>query len=92
MPEAKIGSDACAACALHLSKNDTNSSFVSRYITERIGELVDSPNPEGPFDILARAHAMLLYQVIAVFGGDVSALCLLASLTYYNAPRSGIIT
>jgi hypothetical protein len=63
--------DAYAACALYISRNDINADMVMRHITSRIDELVATPLPTSSIEILARAHAFLLYQVILVFGGDI---------------------
>jgi hypothetical protein len=55
--------------------NDTNASFVGRYITDRANELIHSPIPSDAIAVVARAHALLLYQIIFLFSGDVKLLC-----------------
>ncbi|KAK1456457.1 hypothetical protein CMEL01_16470 [Colletotrichum melonis] len=64
--------DAQACCALYIAKNKINSSFVLRTIQARAHELLASPMPKNRHDILARFHAVLLYQIIRLFDGDIS--------------------
>jgi hypothetical protein len=63
--------DAYAACALYITKNDANIEHVARFVTSRAEELVNSMLPSDPIDILARAHALILYQLMLIFGGDI---------------------
>lgn len=37
----------------------------------RTSEIVSSPNPLKPLDMLARTHALLLYQIMRLFDGDI---------------------
>jgi hypothetical protein len=64
--------DAYAACALYVARNGTNDEFITRFIREHAESLMLSPMPEEPTDLLARAHALMIYQSMLVFGGDVS--------------------
>ncbi|KAF4773935.1 hypothetical protein HER10_EVM0006794 [Colletotrichum scovillei] len=64
--------DAQACCALYITKSKINSSFVLRTIQARAHELLASPMPKNRLDILARFHAILLYQIIRLFDGDIS--------------------
>ncbi|KAF2644689.1 hypothetical protein P280DRAFT_495888 [Massarina eburnea CBS 473.64] len=63
--------DAYAACALAMARTETNATFIARHITERAYELVDQPQPVTPVDILARAHALILYQIILICSNDI---------------------
>lgn len=63
--------DAYAACALYNARNGTNDERVAKYIRERIREMMISSMPHRPTEVLARAHALLLYQIMLVFGGDM---------------------
>jgi hypothetical protein len=63
--------DAHAACALYITKNDTNTEHVARYIASRAEELVTATLPTTQIDILARTQALILYQIMLVFGGDI---------------------
>jgi hypothetical protein len=63
--------DAHAACALYVTRNDNNAEHVARYITSRAEELVNTALPTTPIDILARTQALMLYQIMLVFGGDI---------------------
>lgn len=64
--------DALASCALYNAKNDTNAEFVIRFIMSRAEELVAATAlPTTPIEILARTQALILYQIMLLFGGDV---------------------
>jgi hypothetical protein len=63
--------DAHAACALYIAKNDANSMFVSRHISERALELSSAPLPSLPIEVLARTQALLLYLIMLLFSGDI---------------------
>jgi hypothetical protein len=65
--------DSYAACALYLARNSINTEFVNRFIKTHAEALVNSPLPQQPTEILARAHALMLYGSMLVFGGDISA-------------------
>ncbi|OHE91863.1 hypothetical protein CORC01_12871 [Colletotrichum orchidophilum] len=64
--------DAQACCALYVAKNAKNVPFVLRTIQARAHELLASPIPHERLEILARLHAVLLYQIIRLFDGDIS--------------------
>jgi hypothetical protein len=64
--------DSYAACALHLARNSTNNEFVTGFITSHAEALANSPLPCQPSELLARAHALMLYQSMLVFEGDIS--------------------
>lgn len=63
--------DAQAACALYNAKNQVNSDFVNRHITNRVEELLVTPLPTASAEVAARAHALMLYQIMFIFGGDI---------------------
>ncbi|KAI2478168.1 hypothetical protein Ptr902_10363 [Pyrenophora tritici-repentis] len=64
--------DAYASCALYIAKNDTNAAFVARYITSRTEELVTATIlSTSAIEILARTQALILYQTMLMFGGDI---------------------
>ncbi|KAF2799544.1 hypothetical protein K505DRAFT_57899 [Melanomma pulvis-pyrius CBS 109.77] len=63
--------DAHAACALYSSRNNANATFVARHITDHLKELLDSPVPTNSTELLARAQALVLYQIMLVFSGDI---------------------
>ncbi|KAJ4194286.1 hypothetical protein NW755_003045 [Fusarium falciforme] len=65
--------DAHAACALYLAKNRVNSPFIFRSIETRVNDLLSAPPPVTPFECLAHTHALLLYQIIRLFDGDIGA-------------------
>jgi hypothetical protein len=63
--------DAHAACALYSSRNHVNGIFVARHITDHLKELLDTPIPSNSTELLARTQALLLYQAMLVFSGDI---------------------
>ncbi|CAO2648077.1 Nn.00g089990.m01.CDS01 [Neocucurbitaria sp. VM-36] len=63
--------DAHAACALYIAKNEFNAEYVTRFITNRVEEMTMNTQPIAPIELLARAHALMLYQIMLVFGGDI---------------------
>jgi hypothetical protein len=62
--------DAHAACALYIARNETNSYFVSRHIEKRVKELLDLPLPTTLVESLAQTQSLCLYLSIQVFGND----------------------
>ncbi|KAH9877108.1 hypothetical protein IAQ61_002471 [Plenodomus lingam] len=65
--------DVHASCALYITRNGRNSTIVFQHIRSRLGELMATPIPSAPVDLLARAQALMLYQVMLVFGGDMGS-------------------
>jgi hypothetical protein len=63
--------DAHAACALYITKNETNAEHVARFIAGRAEELVTATLPITHIELLARTQALILYQIMLVFGGDI---------------------
>ncbi|KAF2731387.1 hypothetical protein EJ04DRAFT_526215 [Polyplosphaeria fusca] len=63
--------DAHACCALFVARNDTNAGYIARHVLGRLDEVLATPMPTSSFDILARSHAMLLYQIMFTFSDDV---------------------
>lgn len=68
-----IRSEAISASALHASKNTANSRVIMRCIESKVDDLLNSTVLPGPLDALARTQALLLYQSIRFFDGDVLA-------------------
>ncbi|KAL2258112.1 hypothetical protein VTK26DRAFT_8702 [Humicola hyalothermophila] len=66
--------DAFSSCALWMAKNAVNAEVVLRAIENRAQELAASPMPLDPLEIIARAQAMLLYQIIRIFDGDMQSM------------------
>lgn len=66
-------SGAISACALHASKNTTNARVILRCIETKVDDLLSSAPRAEPLDALARTQALLLYQTIRFFDGDVLA-------------------
>ncbi|KAH7176629.1 hypothetical protein EDB81DRAFT_875430 [Dactylonectria macrodidyma] len=62
-----------ACCALYLAKNRVNSPIIFRSIESHVSDLLCSPAPNTPIDCLAHTQALLLYQIIRLFDGDISA-------------------
>ena len=65
-------SDAHAACAMYMAKNDINKQMVFRAIEVRAKELLKHSKSMTPIEILARVQSLLLYQIIRLYDGDVN--------------------
>lgn len=65
--------DAHACCGLYTAKNKTNAAIILRTIEFRTQELVSSALPTTRLELLARTQALLLYQIIRLFDGDIRA-------------------
>jgi hypothetical protein len=65
-------SDAHAACAMYMAKNDINKQMIFRGIEVRAKELLKPPHSTAPIEVLARVQSLLLYQVIRLYDGDVN--------------------
>lgn len=63
--------DAHACCALYHSKNAANAPTVLRSIESHVDDLLAASEPASPLEALARVQALLLYQVILIFDGDI---------------------
>jgi hypothetical protein len=57
-----------------LTRNAVNSEVIFRSTKERVHELMASPLPEDPLELLARTQALLLYQLMWVFSPDPRAV------------------
>ena len=66
-----IDLDAHATCALYITKNETNGDLVSRHIELRADELLLSGPPTAGLELLAWTQALMLYQIIRIFDGNV---------------------
>jgi hypothetical protein len=56
-----------------LAKNEINAFVIFRSIDTRVQDLLASPLPSTPEETLARVQALLLYQIIRLFDGDIVA-------------------
>lgn len=56
-----------------MAKNRVNAPVVFRSIEARVHDLLASPAPVTARDCLAHTHALLLYQIIRLFDGDIAA-------------------
>ncbi|KAF2866999.1 hypothetical protein BDV95DRAFT_583347 [Massariosphaeria phaeospora] len=65
--------DAYAACAIYSTKNERNEFVAFTVIEAKANELVQSPNQHSwtPLDLLAAVQALLIYQFIRLFDGDI---------------------
>lgn len=59
------------ACTLYSNMTSSNKTSVFRVLCQNIGEFKEC-NALTPVDRLARLQALLLYQVICLFDGDVT--------------------
>ncbi|CAI6340200.1 unnamed protein product [Periconia digitata] len=67
----KSMADAYATCALSMSRNKSNARFIARHIAGKACELTDEAPPIQPLEVLARAHALLLYMILLLCSGDI---------------------
>ncbi|KAJ5596481.1 hypothetical protein N7450_002939 [Penicillium hetheringtonii] len=63
--------DAYSCCSLYMCKNETNAPVIMNLFEARTSEILSSPQPLEPSDMLARTHALLLYQIMRLFDGDI---------------------
>ncbi|KAE9370004.1 hypothetical protein N431DRAFT_508914 [Stipitochalara longipes BDJ] len=65
-------SDALSACALYSGKNTENELFVFGDISRKAKDLVEMQRPFlSPVELLASIQALLLYQIMRLFDGDI---------------------
>ncbi|KAJ4295128.1 hypothetical protein N0V90_007138 [Kalmusia sp. IMI 367209] len=69
----KEGKDAYAACAIYSTKTDQNAFVAFTVIESKANELLRSPDQESwtPLDLLAAVQALLIFQFIRLFDGDI---------------------
>ncbi|KAJ5136780.1 hypothetical protein N7448_005334 [Penicillium atrosanguineum] len=65
--------DAYACCSLYMSKTEINAPVIMSLFDNRTRELVESPEPTDTREILARTHALILYQIMRLFDSDIGA-------------------
>lgn len=65
--------DALSSCALYLAKNQANTPVILRCIESRVQDLLCEALPTTPIDSLAHTQALLLYHIIRLFDGNISA-------------------
>src|SRR6478752_6041213 len=68
-----INADAHSSCALYMAKNRVNSPIIFRSIESRVNDLLSAPPPITPLDCLAHTQALILYQIIRLYDGDIGA-------------------
>ncbi|KAI0816228.1 hypothetical protein GGR55DRAFT_225389 [Xylaria sp. FL0064] len=69
--------DALAACGLHRAKNKVNTPMIQRVIEQRYHRLVAAPIPTpNVSEMLARTHALLLYQIMLFFDDSCTSRAL----------------
>ncbi|KAH8598645.1 hypothetical protein B0O99DRAFT_684032 [Bisporella sp. PMI_857] len=73
----KVLQDALAACALHALRNPANAALVRTEVARRAARLVSAMEAAEPtthpvkIDLLPPVQALLVYQCIRLFSGDV---------------------
>lgn len=65
--------DALSACALYASKNAVNGPVIMRCIDAKVNDLLRSELAPDLLHALARTQAMILYQIMRFFDGDIIA-------------------
>lgn len=56
-----------------MAKNRTNSQVILRSIEAKVNDLLQAPAPTSPLESLAHTQSLLLYHIIRIFDGDISA-------------------
>ncbi|KAL5339538.1 hypothetical protein BJX70DRAFT_155045 [Aspergillus crustosus] len=69
----RVMQDAYACCALFITKNPINGPMITNHVHSRHQDLILSPLPTSPSELLAHTHALLLYQIMQVFDPDLTA-------------------
>ncbi|KAJ6171378.1 hypothetical protein N7470_000445 [Penicillium chermesinum] len=67
----KVMQDAYSCCSMYLSKNEINAPVIMNLTDAKINELLSTTHPTTLPEILARVHALILYQIMRLFDGDV---------------------
>ncbi|KAL6917897.1 hypothetical protein FSHL1_009326 [Fusarium sambucinum] len=65
--------DAHSSCALYMAKNRVNSPIIFRSIESCVNDLLAAPAPITPLECLAHTQALILYQIIRLYDGDIGA-------------------
>lgn len=63
-----------------MSKNAINAPIMIALFNERVKELLSSPEPSTLPELLARTHALILYQIMHLFDGDLRSQATAESL------------
>lgn len=67
---ANVPADAVSSAALCAAKNNTNALMIRNCIESRVQDLLSSPPATAPLDIIARAHALFIYQILRLLDTD----------------------
>jgi hypothetical protein len=73
-----------------MSMNETNTPVIMSLLDARTQDLLSTPQPTTLIDLLSRAHALLLYQIMRLFAGDVRSHATANSL--FGTLESTVIT
>ncbi|CAK7212736.1 hypothetical protein SCUCBS95973_001564 [Sporothrix curviconia] len=65
--------EAMSSCALYLAKNSANGPIILRTVDARLRDLLAAPEPSTPLECIAHVQALLLYNIIGIFDGDINA-------------------
>ncbi|KAJ5105305.1 hypothetical protein NUU61_002652 [Penicillium alfredii] len=77
----RVMQDAYTCCSLHLNKNEMNAPVVMSILESRTRDLLSSPIPTSPLDILARTQAIILYKIMHLFDGNTRSHFAIESLS-----------
>lgn len=58
---------------MYMARNDVNAPVILASFKTRIGDLISSDPPTTPLEVLAHTQALILYQIMRLFDGDVQA-------------------
>ncbi|KAJ5199267.1 hypothetical protein N7491_000176 [Penicillium cf. griseofulvum] len=63
--------DAFTCCSLYMTKNEINAPVLMSIFDSRINDLLSSPPPTEPLQLLARIHALILHLIMRLFDGNI---------------------
>ncbi|PLB43976.1 hypothetical protein P170DRAFT_394113 [Aspergillus steynii IBT 23096] len=65
--------DAFSCCAMYMARNEVNAPIILASFKTRIQDLLSSSPPTTPLEALAHTQALILYQIMRLFDGDIQA-------------------
>ncbi|KAJ5661818.1 uncharacterized protein N7477_009434, partial [Penicillium maclennaniae] len=63
--------DAYACCSLYMSKTQINAPVIMSLFENRVRELLELPETRNTRELLARTHALILYQIMRLFDNAI---------------------
>jgi hypothetical protein len=73
-----------------MSKNEANAAVIMALFDARIIDLISTPEPTTTIELLARVQALILYQVMRLFDGDIRSQATAGAL--FTSLESSVLT